>query len=285
MGNFETLQQHVESGSLKIVHVEAVPRSVSTALSRALNEGDGLSVYVNEPFNRMKHDVEAAAGHILDATAPLLTRTDEQVTVISKNMARNLSPDIFKKWMEVSDGVIWSIRDPQVQIASLLTRIANDIIIEPGADQLTQQQLGPYIQQASDFLENSGISNGFSKTSWYEIGAHYRSGHQSERSAVVDGGDFAAEPVRVLGAACLVSGLEFSHKMVDGWERSYMNANDGYSDKDITENGWTNHAASSTGVVAIERQGIDLNDLPVTLRAHMIDVAIPVYQEMASARV
>jgi len=72
MSNFDRLQSHVSDGDIRLVHVEAVPRSVSTALSRALNESDAQSVYVNEPFHRMKHDIDVAAGHILDAAEPLV---------------------------------------------------------------------------------------------------------------------------------------------------------------------------------------------------------------------
>ena len=281
MGNFERLQDRVSDGSLRVVHVEAIPRSVSTALSRALNESDGPSVYVNEPFNRMKHDIDAAAGHLLDAADPILRSTSDRVTVVTKNMARNLSPDIFERWMTVSDSVAWSVRDPLVQIGSLLTRIANDIAVEPGADQITREGLAPYIHEASAFLENSGISKGFSKTSWAEIGQHYRSGHQPDKSAVVDGGEFTASPLQVLSRVCTKLGLDFSPQMVDGWENGYVNANNGYSDKlPDSENGWTKHAATSTGIVAVAHTPLSLSELPPALREHVTEVAIPVYEEM-----
>lgn len=284
--NFEQLQGHVVDGSLRVVHVEAVPRSVSTALSRALNEADGPSVYVNEPFNRMKHDIEAAAGHILDAALPVVDHASEPVTVVTKNMARNLSPDIFRRWMTVADGVVWSVRNPLVQMGSLLTRIANDIVIEPGADRITQDKLGPYIEEASAFLESSGISKGFSKTSWAEMGAHYRSGHQPEQALVVDGEDLTVDPERILGRACMVLGLNYNPQMVNGWQRDYINANDGYSDKlNDSENGWTKQAATSTGIVAVTRMALTLADLPPALREHIAEVAIPVYEEMTGSSV
>ena len=286
MSNFERLQDHVTDGSIRLIHVEAVPRSVSTALSRALNETDGPSVYVNEPFNRMKHDIDAAAGHILDAAVPMVDTATEPVTVVTKNMARNLSSKIFRQWMPITDGVVWSVRNPLIQIGSLLTRIANDIVIEPGADQITQDELAPYINESSDFLENSGISKGFSKTSWAEIGTHYRSGYQPERSIVIDGDDFARQPERILGRTCLLLGLNYSSRMTGGWQRGYVNANDGYSDKlSDTENGWTKHAASSTGISESTRQALNLEDLPPNLREHIEEVAIPVYEEMTGLSV
>ena len=54
MSNFETLLDYVNHDAVKLVHVEAVPRSISTALGRALCEVEGVGLYVNEPFHRMQ---------------------------------------------------------------------------------------------------------------------------------------------------------------------------------------------------------------------------------------
>jgi hypothetical protein len=233
----------------------------------------------------MKHDIEAAAGHILEAADEARRSSSQQITVVTKNMARNLSPDNFKQWMTICHSVAWSVRDPLVQIGSLLTRIANDIIIEPGADRIKQEDLDPYLEQASAFLESSGVSSGFSKTSWADIGQHYRSGYAPERSAVIDGGELTPDPVRVLGKACLELELEYSPRMVNGWERDYVNANSGYSQNlDDSENGWVSHAATSTGIVAVARTALQLLELPDGLRQHITEIAIPTYEEMTGVK-
>lgn len=143
MRNFDRLQGQVADGALRMIHVESVPRSVSTAFARAVNEFDGPSVYVNEPFNHYERDVDIAAGHILDATDPITRKSDEPLTVVSKSTSRNLSTGNFRDWMTVTDGVAWTVRHPLVQIGSLVTRIANDIFFEPEADVLKQDDLTP----------------------------------------------------------------------------------------------------------------------------------------------
>src|SRR5258708_7407318 len=137
--NLKRLQKQVSEGSLRIIHIEAIPRSISTALGRALNEVEDRSVFVSEPFNRMKHDIEVAAGHILSVTDSIPKSKGDPLVVVTKNMARNLSLPVFQEWMKVCDGVVWSIRDPRVQLASLVTRIANDLAYEPGADRMAQE--------------------------------------------------------------------------------------------------------------------------------------------------
>jgi hypothetical protein len=282
MSNFERLQGQVADGSMKLIHIEAVPRSVSTALSRAINEADGPSIYVNEPFNRMKHDIEAASGHILAVTDPIARTSDEPLTVVTKNMARNLSLPLFREWMGVCDGVAWSVRDPLVQMGSLLTRIANDLAYEPGADRITQNELTTaQIEAASAFLENGPVSKGFSKTSWADMGNHFRSGYQSEHSVVIDGGELTARPLDVLSGACDKLGLKFNPHMVEGWEGDFVNANTGYNPNlDDTTHAWTRHAATSVGIVAVSRAALEIAELPSALQDHLTQVAIPVYEEM-----
>ena len=280
MANFNRLQSQVEDGTLRLIHVEAVPRSVSTALSRALNESGEPSVYVNEPFNRRRYDIEEASGNILAATDPITRTSDRRVTVIAKNMARNLSLGLFRDWMEVTDGVVWSVRDPLIQMGSLVTRIANDLAYEPGADQIGQEDLTPKdIQAASDFLENGAVSSGFSKTSWADIGEHFRSGYQPEKSVVVDGGNLTVDPTTVLHGIARRVGLVFDDRMVDGWQSDFVNANTGYT-RDDSPMAWTRHAVTSDSITAIFRPALEVTQLPPALRAHLTDIAIPTYQEM-----
>jgi hypothetical protein len=285
MKNFEQLQGHVEDGSMQIISVEAIPRSVSTALARALNEAERPSVYVNEPFNRMKYDINDAAGHILAAAEEHLTSSDEPLTVVTKNMARNLSLPILEQWIPLCRGTVWSIRDPRVQIASLVTRIANDLAYEPGADVLQQEDLTPeHLQAASDFLEKGPKSTDFSKTSWADIGNHFRNGYHPDRSIVVDGGELTSNPRLVLANACATLGIAFRSGMIEGWEGDFINANTGYSTTlDDKNHAWTREAASSTGLTSLSRMAIDLSILPRPLQNHLTEVAIPTYEEMMAA--
>lgn len=280
--NFERLKEQVSGGLLRIIHIEAIPRSISTALGRALNEASDRSVFISEPFNRRKYDLEAAAGHILNVTDKIEKTKNNPLTVITKNMARNLTTDILREWMPICSGVVWSIRDPRVQIASLVTRIANDLAYEPGADRIKQQDLtSENIKAVSDFLEDGPVSKDFSKTSWEDIGEHFRSGYQPKRSIVIDGGMLIDNPEKVLKKACDILDLQYSPNMIEGWEGEFINVNTGYNDKlTDTTHAWTKEAAQSRGIIKAAREPIPMERLTPSLRTHIINVAMPIYEEM-----
>lgn len=297
MSNFDRLQAQVEEGALHMIHIESVPRSVSTAFARALNESDSPSVYVNEPFNRYQRDVDIAAGHILDATDPITRHSDEPLTVVTKSTSRNLSTGNFRDWMTVSDGVAWTVRHPLVQLGSLVTRIANDLFIEPEADVLTQDDLtAEHLEAVNEFLLRGPMdptthhaashpgSSDYSKTSWADIGAHFRSGYKPDRSVVIDAVDFTDHPVEVLQRACGKLGLQFSNRMVEGWQGGVINANTGYNliERHPTELAWTSHATTSTGIVPVSRDALVLDQLPQGMQDHLTQVAIPTYEEMVA---
>lgn len=281
MKNFEQLTHYADRGLVNLVSIEAVPRSASTALSRALNEAEPNSVFVNEPFNRMKHDLEQASGHIVSAVEDCGRVDDDPVTIITKNMARNLSPELFEAWQEVSSRIIWCIKNPHTQIASLLLRVANDITIEPGADGISIDQLGDYLETASRHLESSAVSTNFSKTSWEAIGEHFESYVHTEEPIVVDSDRFSADPRRVLVAICTASGLTYHDGMVNDWQKGYINANTGYSST-LTEaqNAWTRDAATSIAVSDARPPTLALEQMPLPLQRHIQEVALPVYDLM-----
>jgi hypothetical protein len=235
----------------------------------------------------MHYDIEEASGSLLEAIEPILETGHKKLTVVTKNMARNLNMDLFQRWMEVCESAAWSVRDPLVQMGSLITRIANDLMYAPGADRVKQKDLTPeQIQAASDFLHHGPVSRNFSKTSWADMGEHFRSGHQPERTAVIDGGQLTAEPVDILAGACRKLGLTYSPRMVEGWEGDFINANSGYS-ATLTdqEHAWTSHAATSVGIVASSRDRLNISTLPPELQTHLNEVAIPIYQEMTGLTV
>lgn len=280
--NYNQLTNLISTGEVNLVHVESVPRSVSTALARSLSESDTPSIYVNEPFNRMRHDIEDASGRILDAMKGSGRDTETPLTIISKNMARNISQSIFNELVELSTGIVWSVRDPRIQISSLLTRIANDLAYEPGADMFTMDELtDEQIKDASNFLENGPKSTNFSKTSWEYIGRHFTSLGKSAVSIVIDGSTLTKYPEPTLKTAAGILGLEYSDRMINGWQGEFINANTGYN-PNLTDDthAWTKDAVISTGIKPSSDRMIDIDRMPSSLQAHLTEIAIPTYQRM-----
>lgn len=280
--SYDQLTNHISTGDVKLVHVEAVPRSISTALARSLSESDTPSIYVNEPFNRMQHDIEDASTRILDAIDGSGRSAETPLTIISKNMARNISQPIFNELVELSSGIVWSVRDPRIQISSLLTRIANDLAYEPGADVLDLDELtDSQIKEACDFLENGPKSTNFSKTSWEDIGRHFTSLGESALSVVVDGSELTRTPETTLRMVANILGLEYSDRMINGWQGEFINANTGYN-PNLTDDthAWTKDAVISTGIKPSSVRIIDLDRMPPSLQSHLREIAIPTYQKM-----
>jgi len=279
MSGLEILSKYTDDGTVELISVIAVPRSISTALGRALNETPGNSVFVNEPFNRNNRSIEVASSKIVE----LIRRnpnTDTPLTVITKNMATYLEQAEYEELEGVSKATIWSVRDPLVQIASLATRMANDIAVENGAAVISQAELEPYIDQVTNTLIDSDISKDFSRTGWQSIGDHFKSRDTRLKFAVVDGGQLVSNPDEVLGSACERIGLVYDSRMVSGWGSGYVNVNTGTSRYSTEENAWTSQAAKSDGIIHSSRSQIDPSILPQAFYDHLFGVALPAYQDI-----
>lgn len=279
MNSYKQLSTLVENEGLRLVNVVAVPRSMSTALGRALNESEGKSLFVNEPFNRNNQSLELASQHIINAALPVFEEDGAPVTVITKNMAAYLGADEFAGLSAIADSNVWAVRHPLIQIGSLITRMANDLAIENGADHIMQSAVGPYLPEVIQQLECSDISTNFSRTGWEHIGRYYESSGL-DNSIVVDGTELSMGPSRVLGRAALFLGLDYTSRMMEGWGESYVNINTGTSRFDTEENAWTSLAAISSGIIPTTREPLELADLPAPLHDHIINVAIPTYETM-----
>lgn len=281
MSHYEILRDKVETGSFKLVQSVGVPRSVSTAFCRALNNTEESSLYVNEPFNRDTADTEGAAKNILDSVqeADLM---DGPTLVIVKNMASYMDAASFKALSELSSGTVWNIRNPLVQIGSLLTRIVNDLEIASGASEIDQAEIYPYINRACDYLIDSPKSVHYSKTGWESIRRHFRN-RSGEVHLAVDGEDFTKNPSAVLDAVATRLQIAFSENMVTGWSKGFINVINRDNTSETEQNAWTSLAARSIGVLAVDRAGLDIDRLPASLIEHIESTAMPAYAEIAES--
>jgi len=287
----------VEGGSIKIIELQAVPRSLSTALGRCLNESGATSVFINEPFNDMRNgDVNMAARHVVRSVEPVLSSARKPVVVVSKNMAQYLSASVFRTWIDACSAVVWCIRDPRMQISSLVTRLANDMLFGPGSDRLKQSDLplshplrSPawpgVLVMVTELLRNSRWSTDFSATGWRAIGAHYTD-CVARPSFVADGSLFSRVPDRFLRYLSSGLGIEFRDGMIDGWRKPFLNANqlDSHPDRRLDPaKAWIKHAATSRGIEATGRAPLEVSILPAALRDHVFEVALPTYEMLMHA--
>jgi hypothetical protein len=279
--SFSRLSALVAADSLRIIELQAVPRSLSTALGRCLNESGATSVLVNEPFNTPPHDVDTAAGHILGWVQPAMSSAHGPVIVVSKNMARFLSASVLRTWTDVCAAVVWCVRDPRLQISSLVTRTANDLLFGVGADRLNHDDLSPsHLAMVTEFLQNSAWSTDFSKTGWRAIGEHFDDCAGRLPGFVADGSLFSRVPDRFLRYLCAGLGIEFREQMIHGWTEPFLNV-DGIDNPvlaDTAADAWIKHAATSCGVEPARQEALDASVLPAALREHLLEVALPAYE-------
>jgi hypothetical protein len=278
--SFSRMSALARDGLIKVIELQAVPRSLSTALGRCLNECGGTSVFITEPFNKSHQDRDVAAGHVIRSIEPVLPSASGPVIVVTKNMARYLSASVFRSWTDVCSAVVWCVRDPRVQISSLVTRMANDLLFGIGSNRLEPRDLQPsHLVMVTEFLQDSGLSTDFSKTGWSAIAAHYADCRGRRPSFVADGTLFSRVPDRFLRYLCDGLGVEFRARMINGWSRPFLNVDmlDNPGPDDTTD-AWIEHAATSRGVEASDDYALEESVLPAALREHLLQVASPAYE-------
>jgi len=287
--NYDALESLVDQGSVRVIHIDAVARSMSTILGRALAEAEGPSIYVNEPLNKFNHSLDIAAGNLLDAYRSV-ENNDEPVTIVTKSIARNLSTESFIQLMRLCDGVVFSIRNPLTQVCSLLARITNDRFVHRGADVLTHDEVAASAQWI--VREEEWEAWHFESTGWPAIDRHFQASGHLKHVAVVDGEDLLADPQAVLMEVCGNLGLTYRPSMIDGWRRPVLNAasldagyGHQYDAQGVPTNAWVRHAAASRGFEPPSKQpgGFDISCLPPSLQQHLLEVAKPIYERLRVA--
>lgn len=281
--SFSRIADLAAEGSVRIIELQAVPRSMSTALGRCLNESGAASLLINEPFGERNGDLDVAAEYVVGAVERELSSAP--LIVLTKNMARFLTAPVFEAWSEICSAVVWCIRDPRAQISSLVTRTANDLFFGIGSDRLKQSELqSKHLAAVTDLLQNSALSMDFARTGWRAIGARFSECGGRRPNFVADGSLLSRQPVRFLRYLCSRLGLDFRDRMVDGWERAYVNVNRlDYPELDDATDAWIKQAATSRGVECTESPPLADSALPDALRRHLLNEALPTYEMLIRA--
>ncbi len=230
-------------------------------------------------------DLNIAAECVIQAVEPTLWSTRAPVIVLTKNMARFLTAPVFRAWTDVCSSVVWCVRNPRVQISSLVTRTANDVFFGVGADRLKQRDLLPvHLTRVTELLQDSELSTDFSKTGWRAINAHFADCVGRRPNFVADGSLLSRKPDQFLRYLCGRLGLEFHDRMVDGWQKPFFNVDRVYNPElnDATD-GWIKQAATSSGIKFAEHPPLQDSALPDALRDHLLTEALPTYEKLMHA--
>lgn len=291
MGAFHQLKTAVERGEITVVHIDAVPRSLSTVLEIACAQL--ADAQVNEPFNRGRCDLDAAAQDVLDAAREVerTQKTQTSIMVVTKTIASEIHP-AFDAWSEISGHMIFAVRHPLVQLASLAERLGNDAFVGRGRDDLDFFGLTSRAGEVDAIVSHAN----FARAAWREISLHYQQYGQDGHTPplVIDGHTLASTPEATLRDIAMLIDRPYSHDAASSWSRSardrFNNVNHfdfDYDEEHISVNAWVRRANFSTGIVANTRGLI----CPRYWRTHyplshdyLTKVALPIYHEMTSSQ-
>lgn len=303
----ETFAALSEGSDVNYVHIDAVPRSMSTILPIVLCEAgvvDSTRDYIqcDEPLNWQTRGIGWPA--VALALLALRGETQRPTTIFEKSTARNVYPSTFGEISDVAEGVVFTIRHPEKQMYSLCQRIANDLAHGRGTQDkmiladLDSEEYRAALQAVDAFLAVSGHHDGiwpageqpYMQPSWREIGNNFRHAMSANiPMAVIDGTRLTEQPERTLRKLCQVLALPYSSTMVDGWSALGGSFNKDHTDWASTKtdkggftNGWIARATHTTGIQEDITPRLDIGNCPSRMQAYIEQVAIPTYEEMIS---
>jgi hypothetical protein len=283
MAAVEKIQRHIDSGNLQIMSIVSVARSRSTAIGRAFGQSSNGSprFFVNEPFHWKAASMEEGYGCLLNAIEPALNKADHTLMVVTKNMATYMNADAYRLMAAMAIGTIFTVRNPYIQIGSLLERGINDSQLGFGANVIQQTEVPDYFSRLSEVYKSK--SSEF-RMGWRAIFNHYMDATSGlQNMLVIDGDAAACNPASVLQSACQRLDMPYHSGMVQGWsQEGYANIGGAGNSKDPENNAWAHHALTSSGLGASAiRSPLDLSTAPVELRNYVANVAVPIYRRMS----
>ena len=148
MSFYQKLIQQLNSNKISIRIIISLFRSHSTALAIALSQSDEITAQISEPF---VHDDLVGRSFNYDPSSEknyrpfdrgcenitLASQSNDHESILVKEMSAHLIKPEFEMLIPLASHFIFTIRDPKLQVLSLLTRLANDILSEKFGDNLS----------------------------------------------------------------------------------------------------------------------------------------------------
>jgi hypothetical protein len=283
MSSLGELQRWVERGDLTVTYIDAPPRSGSSALFRALVEATGLGAY--EPFHHDVGGFEAGLSTLCELVGP----QTKPVRIVVKEIARYLSGRDWEDWMGLVDRCIFVVRDPLLQLSSLIKRSANDAHGGYGSDALSDSAVWQRADTVATTLACGGVIDGrtipanFARLSWRELKDHGASierrvatGH-ARPSIVVETSMFRVRPHEQLSELLALLGIQASDaslaRMVSRWSGTSR-----VSRADVAgDDAYRMRVNRATGIEPPLEQAPSLAVFPRALQDYLRSEALPIY--------
>jgi hypothetical protein len=300
MNSYDQVKDLVARGEIEITYIDHLPRTISHALARSLFEVyDG---YVNEPFfssaSRGTEEgftgFDTACSSILKEYARVKAEAPDKhpVTILIKDVAKSLPGKYWGEWLGLTKNVISLVRDPHLQLYSLMEAIANDNH-NPGENRATREEVLRRGEAISRALRLFGTSD-MNTTSWNPIAAHetvlaqHMAEHPEKEHIVLDGNILLLDPANTLKSVMeRIGNPAYSPHMVTDWSKSANGfPNERNWGKSIVEvdgtrrNAWTNNAFSKSGFKPSANRPLPLEQFPPRIRNHLLNDCLPAYLDM-----
>jgi hypothetical protein len=197
----------IRNGDLRFSLILTVPRTVSTALTRALAQSPDIDAFFIQPFSRLKQNRLERLNREVDKLL-LGHRRNKPAHIIIKEMCDDISERQFSLLAKNMDKAIILCRDPQLQVFSHIK-----ILADSPCNQVTHKNL-PH-QKLSQYM----LSHYF-RPDWKTLEA--RTDFLRERSnidyKIIEGDMVRAMPEWSLRKISSFLGIRYSEKMVGGWK-------------------------------------------------------------------
>ena len=295
---YKELKQLVDDGDLSIVYIDSPPRTVSSALLRSMAQIAPACAY--EPFH-YPSDGYSKGLEVLLETAKKLGVNDRSVSkpvrLVTKEISRYLPDEAWESWMPLVTNFIVTIRDPSLQLHSLVKRAANDFFYERyGASGLSDEQVWELAGQIGVIFRDGGkivgrkVPGDFERTGWSALHEHLEKleahllKHPKKQLTIVDGFLLRAAPRALM--AELLQRLEIEYntqtlaRVVSHWTKD--------SGSHIKRADAPVYDAYRTKVVASAgyQPPLDptprLAEFPESLQLHLKETAFPIFLKFLS---
>jgi len=152
---YEELKKLVKNGDLSITYIDAPPRTASSPFYASLANVHDVGLY--EPL--LEHSGKEFT-YILEKFEEAKEKDagKKPVKIVIKEIAKHVSSDNLEKIMSLADNFFVVMRDPHLQLESLVRRWANDLAFGTKvADHLSKEEVWERAEQVEQLLKNGGM--------------------------------------------------------------------------------------------------------------------------------
>ena len=261
-----TFYDDVENGLVKATLILAVPRSVSTALGRALSQSPDIDSFLMQPFGAAMHEgIEPI--QLIDQELEALKKVrrptpEDPIHIVIKEMGYELETEDLAELARRCENVIILCRDPLAQTyshAKVYEKLGGRTLADKSGLHRLRYSLGD--------AEQSLVSQ------WRGLTSHFHflaapnldaaDAKKEPNLIVLDGDLMRAMPENTLKRTAKKLGIRYSNRMVGGWHGLSTNEAELFS---TYSDAYMSTARESKGVIKPQELPPTLSEFPHEIR-------------------